>query len=150
MPCAVTLREVLPIADFRLIIMRGHKVKAWEEKLKGVFDEIDHELETQYGDQWPRHPARPQRGSTSNPEHDGLFNIGAAFSTGIGSKHGPGYTVEIRISTLKNIPADMRSAIKAQVFQCLEKKLPTAFPGTELNVSDDNGVIRIHGDLSLN
>ncbi|HKL20258.1 MAG TPA: hypothetical protein VJ904_00545 [Tichowtungia sp.] len=129
--------------------MRHHKAMQWEKKLKSVFDEIDRELEDQYGDRWPLHPSRPEEGSTSNPEHDGLFNVGAAFSSGIGSRHGPGYTVEIRISTLKNIPADIRAQIKQQVFQTLEKKLPAAFPGKDLDVSDDNGVIRIHGDLSL-
>lgn len=129
--------------------MRHHKAMQWEKKLKTVFDEIDRELETQYGDRWPLHPSRPKEGTTSNPEHDGLFNVGAAFSSGIGSQHGPGYTVEIRISTLKNIPANTRAKIKAQVFQALEQKLPAAFPGKELNVSDDKGVIRIHGDLSL-
>ena len=129
--------------------MRGRKARAWEKTLKGVFDEIDHELEAQYGAQWPLHPSRPKRGATTNPEADGLFNVGAAFSAGFGSKHGPGYTVEIRLSTLKNVPADVRQQIKAQVFQCLEKKLPVAFPGRELQVSEDNGLIRIHGDLSL-
>ena len=129
--------------------MRHHKAMEWEKTLKGVFDEIDHELETQYGAQWPLHPSRPKHGSTTNPEADGLFNVGAAFSSGIGSKHGPGYTVEIRLSTLKNVPANVREKIKAQVFQTLEKKLPPAFPGTGLNVSEEKGVIRIHGDLSL-
>jgi len=114
-----------------------------------VFDEIDHELETQYSAQWPLHPSRPKRGATANPEADGLFNIGAAFSIGPGSKHGPGYTVEIRLSTLKNVAAAVRKKIKAQVFQCLEEKLSAAFPGRELQVSEDNGLIRIHGDLSL-
>ncbi|MBL7012191.1 MAG: hypothetical protein ISR85_04605 [Kiritimatiellales bacterium] len=121
----------------------------WEKTLKGVFDEIDRELEAQYDEQWPLHPSRPEEGTTSNPEQDGLFNVGAAFSAGIGSEYGPGYTVEIRISTLKNVPADVRAKIKAQVFQTLEKKLPAAFPGKDLRVSDDNGMIRIHGDLSL-
>ena len=129
--------------------MRHHKAMQWEKRLKGVFDEIDHELEAQYKGLWPRHPSRPAHGATSNPEHDGLFNVGAAFSSGIGSKHGPGYTVEIRLSTLKNVSADVREKIKAQVFQTLEKKLPAAFPGKELQVSDENGIIRIHGDLSL-
>jgi len=129
--------------------MRHHKAMQWEKRLKGVFDEIDRELEAQYGSQWPLHPSRPKQGVTSNPEQDGLFNVGAAFSVGIGSKHGPGYTVEIRLSTLKNVPADVRERIKAQVFQTLEKKLPSAFPGKVLNVADDNGIIRIYGDLSL-
>lgn len=129
--------------------MRHHKAMQWEKTLKGVFDEIDRELEAQYRGQWPRHPSRPKQGATSNPEQDGLFNVGAAFSAGIGSQHGPGYTVEIRLSTLKTVSADVRAKIKAQVFQTLEKKIPAAFPGKELKVSDDNGIIRIHGDLSL-
>ncbi|QHI70221.1 hypothetical protein [Tichowtungia aerotolerans] len=129
--------------------MRHNKAMQWEQTLKGVFDEIDRELEAQYDDQWPLHPSRPKEGTTSNPEQDGLFNIGAAFSTGIGSKHGPGYTVEIRISTLKHIPAEVRDQIKNQVFQSLEKKLPSAFPGKKLHVSTDNNLIRIYGDLSL-
>jgi hypothetical protein len=129
--------------------MRHHKAMQWEKRLKAVFDEIDHELEAQYGQRWPLHPSRPEKGTTSNPEHDGLFNIGAAFSSGIGSEYGPGYTVEIRISTLKNVPAEVRRKIKEQVFQCLENKLPAAFPGKDLSASEDNGVIRIHGDLSL-
>ena len=57
--------------------------------------------------------------------------------------------VEIRLSTLKNVPADIREKIKAQVFQSLGKKLSAAFPGRELHVSEENGLIRIHGDLSL-
>ena len=129
--------------------MRGHKAREWEKRLKSVFDEMDHKLEAQYGDQWPLHPSRPKQGKTSNPSADGLFNVGAAFSAGFGSQHGPGYTVEIRLSTLKNVPAEVRKKIKTQVLQTLEKKLPAAFPGKELEVSDDNGLIRIHGDLSL-
>lgn len=129
--------------------MRSNEAMQWEKTLKGVFDEIDRELEAQYGAQWPLHPSRPKRGATSNPEHDGLFNIGAAFSAGLGSEHGSGYTVEIRLSTLKNVPADVRKKIKEQVFQTLEKKLPTAFPGQALRVSEEKGLIRIHGDLSL-
>lgn len=129
--------------------MRHHKARKWEKTLKGVFDEIDRELEAQYGAQWPLHPSRPKHGSTTNPEADGLFNVGAAFSAGIGSKHGPGYTVEIRFSTLKNIPADVRAEIKNQVFQSLETKLSNAFAGKDLWVSEDRGMIRIHGDLSL-
>ena len=121
----------------------------WEERLKDVFDEIDRELEEQYGERWSLHPSRPEEGTTSNPEHDGLFNIGASFSAGIGSKHGPGYTVQIRLSTLERVPADIRDEIRQKVFQALEKKLPEAFPDRKLTVSEENDDIRIHGDLSL-
>ena len=121
----------------------------WEETLKRVFDEMDAELETEYGGRYPLHPARPKHGATANPEDDGLFNVGAAFSAGFGSKTGPGYVVEIRIATLKRVPEAIRSEIKQKIFQGLEKRLPQAFPGKELHVSEENGVLRIHGDLSL-
>ncbi len=129
--------------------MRHPRVMAWEGVLKSVFDEIDNELEAEYSKSWSLHPARPEQGRTSNPEHDGLFNVGAAFSTGIGSTYGPGYTVEILISTLEQVPSELRARIKEQVFELLEKKIPDAFPGKRLQVSDDEGLIRIHGDLSL-
>ncbi|MGE4490274.1 MAG: hypothetical protein AB7E95_12100 [Kiritimatiellales bacterium] len=129
--------------------MRGNKVIDWEHRLKAVFDEIDAELENEYGSRYPLHPSRPKRGTTSNPETDGLFNVGAAFSAGFGSKNGPGYTVEIRLSTLRHVPENIRTEIKEKVFQSLENKLPSAFPDRDLNVTEEDGVIRIHGDLSL-
>jgi len=122
----------------------------WEKTLKGVFDEIDRELEAQYGTQWPLHPSRPKNGATSNPEADGLFNVGAAFSAGFGSKYGPGYVVEIRLSTMKRVPTAVRAEIKQKVFQALEKRLPETFPTRKLHVTEENHIIRIYGDLSLN
>lgn len=121
----------------------------WEETLKSVFDALDHELETEYGTRYILHPSRPMHGTTANPEADGLFNVGAAFSAGFGSKYGPGYVVEIRLSTLRNVPAEVRGEIKVKVFQGLKKRLPVAFPGKLLHVSEETGIIRIHGDLSL-
>jgi hypothetical protein len=129
--------------------MRGYKTRQWEKTLKTVFDEIDHELESQYADHWPRHPSRPAHGTTGNPESDGLFNVGAAFSAGFGSKLGPGYTVEIRLSTLKNVSDDLKTEMKNMVMKRLNEKLPAAFPGKNLRASEDNNMIRIHGDLSL-
>jgi hypothetical protein len=110
---------------------------------------LDHELEAEYSGQYPLHPSRPKNGATANPEADGLFNIGAAFSAGFGSKHGPGYVVEIRLSTLAEVPESVRDEIKQKVFQGLEKRLPQAFPGKGLHISEENDIIRIHGDLSL-
>ena len=129
--------------------MRSREAMRWEATLKGVFDTIDHELEAEYGDRYPLHPSRPHHGKTSNPESDGLFNVGAAFSAGFGSQYGPGYVVEIRMSTLKNVPSDVRTEIRKKVFRALKERLPAAFPGKELHVSKENGLIRIHGDLSL-
>lgn len=121
----------------------------WEETLKSVFDALDLELENEYRGRYELHPARPEHGVTTNPEADGLFNVGAAFSAGFGSNYGPGYVVEIRLATLRKVPQEVRNEIKAKVFQGLEKRLPAAFPGKELHVSEENGIIRIHGDLSL-
>jgi hypothetical protein len=129
--------------------MRSREAMQWEETLKSVFDSIDHELETEYGGNYSLHPSRPKRGATANPEDDGLFNVGAAFSAGFGSKYGPGYVVEIRIATLRDVPGEVQDEIKKEVFQRLEKRLPAAFPGKKLHVSEENGLIRIHGDLSL-
>ncbi len=129
--------------------MRSNQAMKWEETLKSVFDALDHELEAEYGTHYPLHPSRPKRGATANPEDDGLFNVGAAFSAGFGSKYGPGYVVDIRIATLKNVPALLQDEIKKKVFQGLGKRLSKAFPGKVLHVSEENGIIRIHGDLSL-
>jgi hypothetical protein len=129
--------------------MRSREAMQWEDTLKSVFDVLDHELEAEYGTRYTLHPSRPAHGTTTNPEADGLFNVGAAFSAGFGSKYGPGYVVEIRLSTLINVPAEIRAEIKEKVFQGLEKRLSKAFPGKELHVSEENGIIRIHGDLSL-
>ena len=129
--------------------MRGLRVAEWERRLKTVFDGIDHELEDVYGGQYNLHPSRAARGKTANPEDDGLFNVGAAFSAGFGSQFGPGYVVDIRLSTLEKVPADIREKIKQEVFQKLEQRLPKTFPGKILHVSEEHGNIRIHGDLSL-
>ncbi len=129
--------------------MRHFKAKEWEQRLKLVFDEIDMELEQLYGDQFPLHPVRTAHGTTSNPEMDGLFNIGASFSAGFGSKLGPGYVVDIRLSTLKRIPKKLNHELRDQVQAMLIEKLPAAFPDKELHISKESHHLRIHGDLSL-
>jgi hypothetical protein len=129
--------------------MRHPKAIAWEEKLKRIFDEIDDRLEERYGSRFPLHPARPPRGATTNPESDGLFDVGAAFTPGFGSEMGPGYLVEIRMATLKDVPDGVQKQIQEEVIQMLGEKLPLAFPGRDLRVSNDGGVFKIHGDLSL-
>ncbi len=129
--------------------MRHRKAKAWEKRLKGVFDEIDRALEQRYGDQFSLHPSRPQTGSTSNPEMDGLFNVGASYSAGFGSKFGPGYVVDIRLSTLEQIPETLEEELRESVLSMLREKLPTAFPGKDLKVDQEENHLRIHGDLSL-
>ncbi len=129
--------------------MRHRKAKEWELKLKNVFDEIDHELEVAYRGRFERHPARAAHGSTSSPEMDGLFNVGASYSAGFGSKLGPGYVVDIRLSTLQRIPGELKDELRDRVQQLLEEKLPVAFPDKNLCVDREHRHLRIHGDLSL-
>ncbi len=129
--------------------MRHRKAKEWEKRLKTVFDEIDIELEAAYGEQFDLHPSRPEHGATSSREMDGLFNVGAAYSAGFGSRLGAGYVVDIRLSTLQRIPKDLKLTLRDKVQTMLVEKLPAAFPGKELHVDQEKHHLRIHGDLSL-
>ncbi|VGO23311.1 hypothetical protein [Pontiella sulfatireligans] len=129
--------------------MRHQKAKAWEKKLKSVFDEIDAELEKQYSNRFNLHPSRSSEGTTSNPEMDGLFNVGASYSAGFGSKFGPGYVVEVRLSTLQRVPLELTSEMNEKVKALLSEKLPLAFPGKTLHIDNERHHLRIHGDLSL-
>lgn len=128
---------------------RDPRVSAWEKRLQRVFDDIDHIMEDRYGDRYPLHPSRPERGETSNPSADGLFDLGAAFSAGYGSEHGRGYLVSIRLSTRARIPADVMEQIEQEVVGLLHEKLPVAFPNRTLQVERDGHSFKIIGDLSL-
>jgi len=129
--------------------MRHPRATIWEEKLKKVFDRIDRYLENKYEGLYPLHPARPMSGMTSNPEQDGLFNIGAVFSAGYGSDFGSGYVVETRISTLSHVPDKVRRRIEKEVVTMLKKELVHEFPGRKLDVVRDGRVYKIYGDLTL-
>ena len=130
------------------------KLERWEARLKQIFDEIDAELEAEvaagrYGRKPSLHPSRPPAGATSNREDDGLFDLGAAFTVGIGSTHGPGYVLQARIATLERSPPPVQMKFEAEVARRLKEKLPRAFPGVSLHVDRDGPVYKIHGDLSL-
>ena len=126
------------------------KLERWEHRLKRIFDEIDAELEAEGAcKKFKRHPNRPAAGATSNREDDGLFDLGAAFTVGFGSRHGPGYVVQARIATLDDVPPETQEKFEIEVVRRLEQKLPAAFPGVELHVDRDGPVYKIHGDLSL-
>jgi hypothetical protein len=129
--------------------MRHPNLIQWETKLKAIFDKIDDFLEDKYGHLYPLHPSRAPRGSTSNKEHDGLFNIGASFSAGFGSEYGAGYIVEIRMATLSHVPMDVRAQIEKDVIKILNRELDLQFPQKILDVTKDGEVYKIHGDLSL-
>jgi len=129
--------------------MRHHKVEEWESRLKRVFDRVDDYLEEKYGHKYPLHPARPARGATSSKAHDGLFNIGASFSAGYGSKRGAGYVVEVRMVTLTRVPQYIRDQIEEEAVERLREELPKQFPDRELKVERDGPVYKIAGDLRL-
>ncbi|MBN2041688.1 MAG: hypothetical protein JW864_16750 [Spirochaetes bacterium] len=129
--------------------MKHHSLVTWEKKLKQMMDEIDDYLEKKYGDMYPLHPSRRGRGKTSNKEHDGLFNIGSAFSPGFGSDKGKGYIVDIDMVTLSHVPDDVVMQIESEVVFLIKEKLSAYFPDRELNVEKDGSVIKIYGDLSL-
>jgi len=130
-------------------MVRHPKLVAWEKSLKAMFDEIDDYLEDKYGNLYPLHPNRTARGGTSNKESDGLFNVGCAFSAGYGSELGRGYVVEVHMSTLDAIPAEIKMLIEKETAEIVRAKLKTFFPDRELNIKKDGNVYKIYGDLSL-
>ena len=130
-----------------------NRVERWEARLKKVFDEIDAELEGAAakgaGGRMRLHPVRMPAGMTSNPEDDGLYEVGANFTAGIGSEHGAGYAVRVRIATLDHVEASEQERLEALVAEKLREKLPGAFPGKDLRVERDVSGWKIVGDLSL-
>lgn len=129
--------------------MRHTKMIAWERTMKAMFDEIDDTLEDKYGSEFPLHPNRSKRGKTANKEMDGLFNIGADFTAGYGSRYGRGYVIQVRMSTLEHIPAEIRKSIEADVESLVREKLPLFFPERNLVLEKDGHLLKIIGDLSL-
>ncbi len=129
--------------------MRGSRVRRFERALKRLFDRIDGELEDTWGTRYNLHPARMTRGATANPETDGLFNVGASFTTGFGSRHGRGYVIEIRTVTLENVSSEDRRAIREYVLRRANELLPEVFPDRALSAAMDGNTVKIVGDLSL-
>ena len=132
-----------------LVEIVGKLVENWEAKLKRLFDEIDDEIEQRFGSLYDLHPARPARGTTSNKEQDGLFDIGASFSAGFGSELGRGYVVDVDMVTLDRVPDEVSEHIELEVAELIKEKLPLFFPDRELEVRKDGKVFKIYGDLSL-
>jgi hypothetical protein len=129
--------------------MRHPKINLWDRTLKELFDEIDDYIEEKYGDRYSLHPNRARRGRTSSKSQDGLFNVGADFSSGYGSEMGRGYVIDVDMVTLEEVPDDVREQIEEDVVELVRKKLPEYFPGRHLQVSRDGRLYKIHGDFSL-
>ncbi len=129
--------------------MRNNSLEAFESSLAKVLAEVDNVLEIEYGRMLPRHPQRPAMGKTANPQYDGLFSVAAKFSAGIGSFYGPGYTLELRASTLLPVSQELQKKWEQVMVEILRKRLPQVFPGRHLLVDLDRYGWKIHGDLSL-
>jgi hypothetical protein len=129
--------------------MQHPKMIEFDERMKKLFDEVDAHIENLYGGRYNLHPMRPARGETSNPEADGLFNIGAVFTPGFGSEHGRGYLIDVSISTLENVDKDTRREIYETAANKIKELLPVHFPERELTVRRDKNHFKIQGDFSL-
>lgn len=129
--------------------MRHPRLIEFERRLKELFDEVDDVLEEWYGSRYDLHPARPVRGSTANKAHDGLFNVGASFTAGFGSRIGRGYVVQVDMATLGRVPPDVRETIEGEVVRLVTARLPEYFPDRSLRIDRDRHVYKIHGDLRL-
>lgn len=125
------------------------ELEIWEGKLRKIFKEINDFLEGKYGALFPLNPVRPRHGTTSDPECDGLFDVGATYTTGLGSKHGEGYVIDVRWATLTPVPDEMRKYAEAVTESILNKRLSSEFPGKKLKVVHDGDIMKIVGDLSL-
>lgn len=125
------------------------KLVEFERTLKSMFDEIDDYLEDRYGNLYPLHPNRTKRGGTSNKESDGLFNVGCAFSAGYGSQYGRGYVIDVHMSTLSDIPEEVKMIIERETVELVGVKLKTFFPNRNLKVEKDGNIYKIFGNLTL-
>jgi len=121
----------------------------FDKRLKELFDEVDACIEDLYGDRYPLHPMRPARGETSNPEADGLFNIGVNFTPGFNSELGRGYLIDVSISTLEKVCENVRREIYEAATEKVKELLPIYFPERELTVRRDRNHFKIIGDFSL-
>lgn len=129
--------------------MKHPSLVRFERRLKGLFDSVDDYLEEKYGAQYQLHPSRPARGRTANKAHDGLFNVGASFTAGYGSRYGRGYVVQVEMVTLDRVPSDVREMIEQEAADLVNEKLTYYFPGRELQVARDRNVFKIYGDIRL-
>lgn len=120
-----------------------------ERILRDLCDALDHYLEDTFGDHYPLHPNRPERGKAARVAYDGLFSTGTKFTLGYGSEHGRGYLVDVEISTLDTVKPEDKAEIDHATISFLNENLPKYFPNRQLEVVQDGPVHKIIGDFSL-
>ncbi|MFP4205556.1 MAG: hypothetical protein ACLFRR_03490 [Spirochaetaceae bacterium] len=125
------------------------KTSAFDKQMNEVLEEVDAELEEEYGERYPLHPARAEHGETSSGRYSGLFRVGTSFTPGYGSALGRGYVVDVEIMTLSNVPDDVEEEIDVKAARRIEEKLRSRFPDRNLRVERDGRVFKIVGDFSL-
>lgn len=129
--------------------MISTKLEKWEEKLDNILDEIDDILEDKLGNKYRLHPARPKQGETANKSMDGLFDIAASFTLGLGSELGRGYVLKIKIVTLEKVSPDVQKMVENITMNKISERLPQVFPDRELDIKYDGNILKIYGDLNL-
>ena len=125
------------------------KMSRFKERFNKMFNEIDSYIEDKYGHLYALHPARPARGQTADPKADGLFNIGADFTPGYGSKTGRGYLLDVHMATLERVRKEDRWRIIEDVVKKIKLLLPLYFPERKLEIFAEGDHFKIIGDFSL-
>jgi hypothetical protein len=125
------------------------KLAEFNRRLETLFHEVDEALEEHWEMSFSRHPNRPARGETENPEMDGLFEAAPDFTPGLGSEQGRGYLVSLRVATLETVSPEQFEFLMEEAAALIKKKLPVFFPGRDLRVVRDGRRFKIVGDFSL-
>ena len=130
--------------------MRHHQVEAFESRLSQLLADVDCELERRHPDTFPKRGSRPDAGTTCHPQYDGLYSLTAAFSAGIGSVHGPGYTVTLRIATPGSPAPEAQSRLLEEARGLIAERLRSYFPNHRLTLArEPGGTLKIIGDLGV-
>lgn len=125
------------------------RTEQMEQKLFEALEASDAEMERRYGDRFPLHPARLSDGGAAKRQYDGLFAFSASFTAGFGSKHGPGYALELRMVTLDVVPPAFRDSFEKEAIEVIQGEIDKRLPERKLSIVKDVNGYKIVGDLSI-
>lgn len=125
------------------------KQQALEDQLRRMCDALDNHLEDMFGNRYPLHPNRLERGQAASVAYDGLFSTGTQFTMGYGSVSGRGYIVDIDICTLERVRPEDKETIEAEATGYLRRIIPLYLPDRNLSLVKDGRVWKLVGDFSL-